>query len=173
MLLTGRAFETLQVVNLVPNTHGHLKRSDPLLAGRTEAVLTKKPEEDISMSTERTKMLQKKRPLPLLPLKMIFFQQFSLCLLQIQDEILTSWISHQPEVVSPTQLSSQLVVKPAAHLPEPAAAQVAAQAVLVPVLLNGLQEEPVADALLAAATREQRRRHLQDLVHRLPAQQSG
>lgn len=102
-----------------------------------------------------------------------FFQQFSLCLLQIQDEILTSWISHQPEVVSPTQLSSQLVVKPAAHFPEPAAAQVAAQAVLVPVLLNGLQEEPVADALLAAATREQRRRHLQDLVHRFPAQQSG
>lgn len=83
------------------------------------------------------------------------------------------WISHQPEVVSPTQLSSQLVVKPAAHLPESAAAQVTAQAVLVPVLLNGLQEEPVADALLAAATREQRRGHLQDLVHRLPAQQSG
>lgn len=91
----------------------------------------------------------------------------------IQDEILMSWISHQPEVVSPTQLSPQLVVKPAAHLPESAAAQVTAQAVLVPVLLNGLQEEPVADALLAAATREQRRRHLQDLVHRLPAQQSG
>lgn len=84
-----------------------------------------------------------------------------------------SWMSHQPEVVSPTQLSSQLVVEPAAHLPEPTATQVTAQAVLVPVLLDGLQEEPVADALLAAATRQQRRGHLQDLVHRLPAQQGG
>lgn len=79
-------------------------------------------------------------------------------------------ITHQPEVVPPTQLSSQLVVKAAPHLPESAATQVAAQAVLVPVLLNGLQEEPVADALLAAATGEQRWRHLQDLVHRLPVQ---
>lgn len=83
---------------------------------------------------------------------------------------LMSGITHQPEVVSPTQLSSQLVVKAAPHLPESAATQVAAQAVLVPVLLNGLQEEPVADALLAAATGEQRWRHLQDLVHRLPVQ---
>lgn len=83
------------------------------------------------------------------------------------------WITHQPEVVSPTQFSSQLVVKPAPHLPESTAAQVAAQAVLVPVLLDGLQEEPVADALLAAAACEQRWRHLQDLVHRLPTQETA
>lgn len=60
---------------------------------------------------------------------------------------------NQPEVVSPTQFSSQLVVESAAHLPESTAAQVAAQAVLVPVLLDGLQEEPVADALLAPTAR--------------------
>lgn len=74
----------------------------------------------------------------------------------------------QPEVVSPAQLPSQLVVESAAHLPESAATQVAAQAVLVPVLLNGLQEETITDTLLAAATGEQRRRHLEDLVHWLP-----
>lgn len=74
----------------------------------------------------------------------------------------------RPEVVSPAQLPSQLVVESAAHLPESAATQVAAQAVLVPVLLNGLQEEAVADALLAAAAGQQRRRHLEDLVHWLP-----
>ena len=70
-------------------------------------------------------------------------------------------MAHRPEVVSPTQFSSQLVVKPASHLPESTAAQVAAQAVLV------------ADALLAAAACEQRRRHLQDLVHRLPGQETA
>lgn len=81
--------------------------------------------------------------------------------------------THRPEVVPPTQFPSQLVVKPASHLPESTAAQVAAQAVLVPVLLNGLQEEPVADALLAAPACEQGWRHLQDLVHRLPTQETG
>lgn len=39
----------------------------------------------------------------------------------------------------------------------------------MPVLLNGLQEEPVTDALLTATTCQQRGRHLEDLVHRLPA----
>lgn len=44
VLLTRRTFEALQMVNLVPHTHRHLKRSNPLLAGSTETVLTKKPE---------------------------------------------------------------------------------------------------------------------------------
>lgn len=75
---------------------------------------------------------------------------------------------HPPEVISPAQLPSQLVVESAAHLAESAATQVAAQAVLMPVLLNSLQEEAVADALLAATAGQQRRRHLEDLVHWLP-----
>lgn len=43
VLLTGRTFEALQMVNLVPNTHGHLECSNPLLTGSAETVLTKKP----------------------------------------------------------------------------------------------------------------------------------
>lgn len=145
MLLTGCTFEALQVVNFVPNAHRHLKRSDPLLAGSAETVLAKQPEDETNMSSGEEEKLHR-------------------------TQSLMSGITHQPEVVSPTQLSSQLVVKAAPHLPESAATQVAAQAVLMPVLLNGLQEEPVADALLAAATGEQRWRHLQDLVHWLPVQ---
>lgn len=44
MLLAGGALEALQMVNLVPHAHGHLKRPDPLLTGSAEAVLTEKPE---------------------------------------------------------------------------------------------------------------------------------
>ena len=43
----------------------------------------------------------------------------------------------------------------------------------MPVLLDGLQEEAVADALLTAAAGEQRRRHLEDLVHGLPTEEGG
>lgn len=64
VLLTGRAFETLQMVNLVPNAHRHLKRSDPLLAGSTEAVLTKKPEEDISVRKCSQNVAKKKKKTP-------------------------------------------------------------------------------------------------------------
>lgn len=44
VLLAGGAFEALEVVNLVPHTHGHLERPDPLLTRSTEAILTEKPE---------------------------------------------------------------------------------------------------------------------------------
>ncbi|TNN81992.1 hypothetical protein EYF80_007638 [Liparis tanakae] len=62
----------------------------------------------------------------------------------------------------------RLEVEPPAHLPQPTATQVAAQAVLMPVLLDGLQEESVSNALLTPAAHQQRRWHLEDLVHRLP-----
>lgn len=44
MLLAGGALEALQVVNLVPNAHRHLKRPDSLFAGGTETILTEEPE---------------------------------------------------------------------------------------------------------------------------------
>lgn len=44
VLLAGSALEALQMVNLVPHTHRHLKRSDPLFTGGAETVLAKKPE---------------------------------------------------------------------------------------------------------------------------------
>lgn len=75
-------------------------------------------------------------------------------------------LTEKPEIISPAEFSSQFVVEPAAHLPQPAATQVTAQTVLVPVLLYGLQEKTVSDALLAAAACQQRRWHLEDLVHR-------
>lgn len=62
MLLAGGTFEALQVVNFVPNAHRHLKRPDPLLAGSTEAVLTKQPEEDINVSAGRKKHLHPPSP---------------------------------------------------------------------------------------------------------------
>lgn len=43
VFLAGRAFKTLQVVDLVPHTHGHLKRSDSLLTASTQPVLSKQP----------------------------------------------------------------------------------------------------------------------------------
>ena len=44
VFLAGGTLEALQVVNLVPHAHRHLKRSDPLLTGGTETVLTEEPE---------------------------------------------------------------------------------------------------------------------------------
>lgn len=44
VLLAGGTLKALQVVNLVPHAHRHLKRSNPLLTGSTETVLTEKPE---------------------------------------------------------------------------------------------------------------------------------
>lgn len=44
VLLARGTLEAFQMVNLVPHTHRHLKRSDPLLTGSTETVLTEKPE---------------------------------------------------------------------------------------------------------------------------------
>lgn len=44
VLLAGGTLEALQMVNLVPHTHCHLKCSNPLLTRSTETVLTEKPE---------------------------------------------------------------------------------------------------------------------------------
>lgn len=44
VLLAGGTLEALQMVNFVPDTHRHLKCSNPLLTGSTETVLTEKPE---------------------------------------------------------------------------------------------------------------------------------
>lgn len=74
-----------------------------------------------------------------------------------------------PEIVPPAELPAQFVVEAPAHLAEPAAAQVAAEAVLVPVLVDGLQEIAVPDVLLAPSACQQRRGDLQHLIHRLPA----
>lgn len=73
-----------------------------------------------------------------------------------------------PEIVPPAELPAQLVVEAPAHLAKPAAAQVAAEAVLVPVLVDGLQEIAVPDVLLAAPACQQRWGDLQHLIHRLP-----
>ena len=51
VLLTRRALEALQMVNLVPHAHGHLKRSDPLFTGSTQTILTEKPEEGELVNT--------------------------------------------------------------------------------------------------------------------------
>lgn len=44
VLLAGGALEALQMVNLVPHTHRHLKCSDPFFTGSAETVLAEKPE---------------------------------------------------------------------------------------------------------------------------------
>lgn len=44
VLLAGSTLEALQMVNLVPHTHRHLKCPNPLFTGCTETVLTEKPE---------------------------------------------------------------------------------------------------------------------------------
>lgn len=64
-------------------------------------------------------------------------------------------LTEKPEVVSPTQLPAKFVVKPAAHLPQAAAAEVTAEAILMPVLLDSLEEETVPDALLTPAARQE------------------
>lgn len=76
-------------------------------------------------------------------------------------------LAKEPEIVPPAELPAQLVVQPPPHLSQPAAAQVAAEAVLMPVLVDGLQEIAVPDVLLAAPACQQRGGDLQHLVHRL------
>lgn len=71
----------------------------------------------------------------------------------------------KPEIVSPAELPAQFVVEAPPHLAQPAATEVAAQAVLVPVLVDGLQEVAVPDILLAAAACQQGRGDLQHLIH--------
>lgn len=70
-----------------------------------------------------------------------------------------TWKAHLfpnlPEVISSTQLPAKFVVKPAAHLPQAAAAEVTAKAILMPVLLDSLEEEAVPDVLLTPAARQQ------------------
>lgn len=73
-----------------------------------------------------------------------------------------------PEIVPPAEFSAQFVVQASPHLSEAAAAQVAAQTVLVPVLIDGFEEIAVPDALLAPTTCQQRRGNLQNFIHRLP-----
>lgn len=73
-----------------------------------------------------------------------------------------------PEIVPPAELPAQLVVEAPPHLAQPAPAEVTAEAVLVPVLVDGLQEVAVPDVLLAPATCQQGRGDLQDLIHWLP-----
>lgn len=77
-----------------------------------------------------------------------------------------------PEVVSPAELPAQLVVQAPPHFAQPAPAEVTAEAVLVPVLVDGLQEVAVPDALLAASACQQGRGDLQHLVHGLPSKKA-
>lgn len=73
-----------------------------------------------------------------------------------------------PEIIPSAEFSAQFVVQPSPHFSEPAPAQVAAEAVLVPVLVDGFQEIAVPDVLLAPAACQQRRGDLEDFIHRLP-----
>lgn len=73
-----------------------------------------------------------------------------------------------PEIVPSAEFSAQFVIQPSPHFSEPAPAQVAAEAVFVPVLIDGFQEIAVPDVLLATAACQQRRRDLEDFIHRLP-----
>lgn len=77
-----------------------------------------------------------------------------------------------PEIVSPAELPAQFVVEAPPHLAQPAATEVAAQAVLVPVLVDGLQEVAVPDILLAAAACQQGRGDLQHLIHWFPGEKA-
>lgn len=45
VFLTGSAFEALEVIDFVTDTHGHFKSPDPLFTGSTEPVLTKQSAE--------------------------------------------------------------------------------------------------------------------------------
>lgn len=77
-----------------------------------------------------------------------------------------------PEIVSAAELPAQLVVEAPAHLAQPAPAEVTAEAVLVPVLVDGLQEVAVPDVLLAASTCQQGWGDLQHLIHWLPGKKA-
>lgn len=78
------------------------------------------------------------------------------------------WGDCIPEIVPSAELPAQFVIQPSPHFSEPAPTQVAAEAVFVPVLIDGLQEIPVPDVLLAATTCQQGGGDLEHLIHRLP-----
>ncbi|KAL0629067.1 hypothetical protein AAY473_002391 [Plecturocebus cupreus] len=71
-----------------------------------------------------------------------------------------------------TELPAQFVIEAPPHLAQPAATEVAAQAVLVPVLVDGLQEVAVPDVLLAAAACQQGWGDLQHLIHWFPGEKA-
>lgn len=75
-----------------------------------------------------------------------------------------------PEIVSPAQLPSQLVVEAPAHLSQPTPTEVTAEAILVPVLVDGFQEVAVPYVLLAATTCQQGWGDLQHLIHGFPGE---
>lgn len=77
-----------------------------------------------------------------------------------------------PEIVPPAELAAQLVVEAPPHLAQPAPAEVTAEAVLMPVLVDGLQEVAVPNVLLAAAACQQGRGDLQHLIHWLPGKKT-
>lgn len=77
-----------------------------------------------------------------------------------------------PEIVPPAEFAAQLVVEAPPHLAQPAPAEVTAEAVLVPVLVDGLQEVAVPDVLLAASACQQGWGDLQHLIHRLPGKKA-
>lgn len=76
-------------------------------------------------------------------------------------------LAKEPEIVPSAELSAQFVIQASPHLAQPAAAEVAAEAVFVPVLVDGFQEVAVPDVLLATAACQQRGRNLEDFIHRL------
>lgn len=77
-----------------------------------------------------------------------------------------------PEIVPPTELPAQLVVEATPHLAQATPAEVTAQTVLMPVLVDGLQEVAVPDVLLAAAACQQGRGDLQHFIHWLPGEET-
>lgn len=82
-----------------------------------------------------------------------------------------SSVTKVPEIVSPAQLPSQLVVKAPPHLSQPAPTEVTAEAILMPVLVDGFQEVAVPYVLLAAATCQQGWGYLQHLIHGFPEEE--
>lgn len=76
-----------------------------------------------------------------------------------------------PEIVSPAQLPSQLVVEAPPHLSQPTPTEVTAEAILVPVLVDGFQEVAVPYVLLAATTCQQGWGYLQHLIHGFPGEE--
>lgn len=74
-------------------------------------------------------------------------------------------LSKKPEIVSPAQLPSQLVVEAPPHLSQPTPTEVTAEAILVPVLVDGFQEVAVPYVLLAATTCQQGWGDLQHLIY--------
>lgn len=54
MLLTGSAFETFQVIHFVFHPHRHLIGPDPLVTGRAETILAKKPGGETERKAKKT-----------------------------------------------------------------------------------------------------------------------